>query len=139
MRRSTLAAVLALCFLAGVNGCSITAHDPANQKAINNRQRVNACWQGYAAAVRTVDQLYKGGAMSKADATTARNVLVKDVRPLIETAQDAVVNGNPEAAILNAERALQGVVDSLNTKKATTRPASLRLDERHRVPNALAA
>jgi hypothetical protein len=141
MKLATAAAfLLVMATLSALTGgCAITAHDPANQAAINNRQRVNAAWTGYTAALKTVDQLYKGGQMSKSDAVTARNVLRKDVRPLIETAQAALVNGNPEAAIANAERALQGIVDSLNTHKATTRPAALRLDAGHRLPPALAA
>jgi hypothetical protein len=141
MKLATAAAFLVTMMLLSMatGGCAITAHDPANQAAINNRQRVNAAWTGYAAALRTVDQLYKGGQLSKSDAVTARNVLRKDVRPLIETAQAALVNGNPEAAIANAERALQGIVDSLNTHKAATRPAALRLETPYRVPYGLAA
>jgi hypothetical protein len=117
MKRLLRTASLCLCLLTislPSVGCSVFNHgapaqDAANQKAISNRQALIDARSLYASTERMIISLHRSGNISTERGTALVSELQRDVRPLLDVAQAAMVNGNFEEAILRFTAALAQV------------------------------
>ena len=103
-------------------GCMpIVAHDPANQQRIDALNRIHTIDQAYIFTEREVTDVYRSGAISLDADKSIIEELQHVVRPLIEAAKSATVDGDFTTATAKVDAALSAVAGKLT--KATTKPS----------------
>ena len=113
--------LIALCLI--LSGCGmfspIKAHDPINQAKIDDRTRLEDARRAYSIAERQINNAFAAHAISKATHVTLKRELQGVVHPLLNAADDALISGDFQGAILKFESAL----NTLNLKATpTTQP-----------------
>lgn len=115
MKIKLLALVLLASFVAGCT--PIVAHDPANQKQIDNLMRIDTAEKSYVFVEREITAAYKAGAIPLSVDKLLIDELQNVVRPLISSAKSVSIDGDFPTAIAKVETALNGLATKLSNVK----------------------